>query len=398
MANKTPEEKYNLIARNLQEVVGEERIREVLKERDYKLYWGTATTGRPHIGYFVPISKIADFLEAGCEVTILFADLHAYLDNLKSSWELLQHRTQYYEVVIKAMLSSIGVPLEKLKFIRGTDYQLSREYTLDVYRFSSLCTEHDAKKAGAEVVKQVANPLLSGLLYPTLQALDEEYLKVDGQFGGVDQRKIFMLAEKYLPTLGYKKRSHLMNPMVPGLQGSKMSSSEPDSKIDILDDAATVKRKLRKAYCEEGIVENNGVLQFIKYVLFPLNNLKGKYTFVIKRDEKFGGDLSFSSYEELETKFVNKEIFPLDLKNAVTELLNEYMDPIRKVFETSEMKSLIDLAYPPEVKPKKEKAQKSKKTNDANTNANASASANAKDGKPEEEGKSLELKVESLKV
>jgi tyrosyl-tRNA synthetase len=103
--------------------------------------------------------------------------------------------------------------------VRGTDYQLSRDYTLDVYRLSSLVTEHDAKKAGAEVVKQVESPLLSGLLYPGLQALDEEYLGVDAQFGGVDQRKIFTLAEKYLPAMGYKKRVHLMNPMVPGLSG-----------------------------------------------------------------------------------------------------------------------------------------------------------------------------------
>lgn len=44
-----------------------------------------------------------------------------------------------------------------------------REYTLDVYRLSSVVTEHDAKKAGAEVVKQVEHPLLSGLLYPGLQ-------------------------------------------------------------------------------------------------------------------------------------------------------------------------------------------------------------------------------------
>jgi tyrosyl-tRNA synthetase len=29
-----------------------------------------------------------------------------------------------------------------------------------------------------------------------IQALDEEYLKVDAQFGGVDQRKIFTFAEK----------------------------------------------------------------------------------------------------------------------------------------------------------------------------------------------------------
>ncbi len=35
-----------------------------------------------------------------------------------------------------------------------------------MYKLSSLVTEHDAKKAGAEVVKQVGNPLLSGLMYP----------------------------------------------------------------------------------------------------------------------------------------------------------------------------------------------------------------------------------------
>lgn len=97
--------------------------------------------------------------------------------------------------------------------MKGTDYQLSREYTLDVYKFTSVVTQHDARKAGAEVVKQVEYPLLSGLLYPGLQALDEEYLKVDAQFGGVDQRKIFTFAEKYLPQLGYEKRIHFMNPM-----------------------------------------------------------------------------------------------------------------------------------------------------------------------------------------
>jgi tyrosyl-tRNA synthetase len=32
------------------------------------------------------------------------------------------------------MLKSLDVPLEKLRFIRGTDYQLSKEYTLDVYK------------------------------------------------------------------------------------------------------------------------------------------------------------------------------------------------------------------------------------------------------------------------
>lgn len=66
----TPDEKYELITRNLQEVLGDENLKKVLQERDIKIYWGTATTGKPHIAYFVPMTKIGDFLKAGCEVKL----------------------------------------------------------------------------------------------------------------------------------------------------------------------------------------------------------------------------------------------------------------------------------------------------------------------------------------
>ncbi|XP_052089820.1 tyrosine--tRNA ligase, cytoplasmic-like [Mytilus californianus] len=345
----SPEEKLELIKRNLQEVLGEDRINPILKERDLKIYWGTATTGRPHVAYFVAMSKVADFLHAGCEVTILFADLHAYLDNMKAPWSLLQLREKYYEAIIKAMLKSINVPLEKLKFVKGTDFQLSKEYTLDVYRLSSLVTEHDARKAGAEVVKQVQHPLLSGLLYPGLQALDEEYLKVDAQFGGVDQRKIFTYAEKYLPHLGYTKRIHLMNPMVPGLTGSKMSSSEEDSKIDLLDTAAQVKKKLKMAFCEPGNITDNGLLSFCKHVLYPITCKEG---FTVVRKEEFGGNVTYKKYQELEDAFAKEEVHPGDLKVAVENYLNQLLDPIRKEFDTPELKKLTSQAYPVEKKKK----------------------------------------------
>ncbi|XP_014603079.1 PREDICTED: tyrosine--tRNA ligase, cytoplasmic isoform X1 [Polistes canadensis] len=347
MDELTWNEKYNLITRNLGEWLGDEKLKSILKQRDLKIYWGTATTGKPHIGYFTPMLKIADFLNAGAEVTILFADLHAYLDNMKAPWELLELRTSYYEVIIKAMLKSIGVPLDKLKFVKGTDYQLSKEYTLDMYRLSSIVTEHDAKKAGAEVVKQVANPLLSGLLYPGLQALDEEYLHIDAQFGGIDQRKIFTFAEKYLPMLGYDKRIHLMNPMIPGLAGAKMSSSEEDSKIDLLDGASTVKKKLKKAFCEPGNINDNGILTFSKHVIFSL--LKKGESYNVPRSKDFGGDISFSTYEELETAFAKEEIHPGDLKNAAEIYINRLLDPIRKEFDTCpKLKSLVSKAYPPQ--------------------------------------------------
>lgn len=337
------DEKFDLILRNLQEVVGEDELKGILNERDLVVYWGTAPTGKPHVAYFVPIIKIADFLKAGCKVKILFADLHAYLDNQKAPWDLLKFRTEYYEHVIKNMLISIGVSIDKLQFFRGSEFQLSDKYTLDVYKVSALASVNDTKRAGAEVVKQVENPKLSGLLYPILQSLDEQYLDVDAQFGGVDQRKIFMFAREFLPAIGYKKRIHLMNPMIPGLTGEKMSSSEEASKIDLLDDEKTVSKKMNKAFCEEGVVEGNGVLSFARLVLFPF--LNGK-SFVVKRSDKFGGDVEFKSYDELESAFVKKELHPMDLKAGVAYYINILIDPVRKAFSSNEMQQLIKEAYP----------------------------------------------------
>jgi tyrosyl-tRNA synthetase len=152
------------------------------------LLTGTATTGRPHCGYFVPGLKIAQLLAAGCDVTILLADIHGFLDNLKAPIELVHHRVDYYRLIIDEMLKAAGVSTEKLKFVQGSSYQKSPEYVMDVYKLSSVISEHDAKRAGAEIVKQSNNAPLSGLLYPILQTLDEQYLDVDAQFGGKSSR------------------------------------------------------------------------------------------------------------------------------------------------------------------------------------------------------------------
>ena len=57
----TPEEKYDLIVRNTQEIVGDDELKKILKKRDLKVYLGTEISGKPHIGYFVVAMKIKDF-------------------------------------------------------------------------------------------------------------------------------------------------------------------------------------------------------------------------------------------------------------------------------------------------------------------------------------------------
>ena len=337
------EEKLALIKRNTQEVVTQEELLKLLDQDKPAVYLGTAITGRPHVAYFMWVIKLADFLKAGFKVKLLLADLHGALDNCP--WELLEKRYEYYSTVITAMFKAIGADINNFEIVKGSSFQMSQEYIYDIFKLSTLTSVHDAKKAGSEVVKQSDNPKLSGLIYPLMQALDEEYLKVDVQYGGVDQRKILMLAREYLPKMGYKARVEVMTPIIPGLIGEKMSASNEDSKVDLLDDPKTVQKKINKAHCPEGEVEGNGVLAFTKYILFTLKADQGK-DFVIERPEKFGGNLTFKNYEALEADFVAKKLHPLDLKNAVATEINKLLAPIQEAMQGKD--ELIQQAYPAE--------------------------------------------------
>lgn len=295
----------------------------------------------------------------------------------------MAHRTKYYKFLLTAVFTSLGIPTSSLRFVEGSSYQLTKEYSMDNYRLCATVSEHDAKKAGAEVVKQVESPLLSGLLYPGLQALDEQYLDCDFQFGGIDQRKIFTFAELYLPRLGYAKRAHLMNAMVPGLAGGKMSASDPNSKIDFLDTPEVVRKKLKSAFCEEGNIEGNGVLAFVNAVLIPISKLRLERSaghtalvqglgdqrpfitddappgtvFSVERDAKFGGSTHYASFAEIEDDFAAKTLHPKDLKASVADGINRLLAPIRQEFEENEeWQKITALAYPdPNAKPKGKK-------------------------------------------
>ena len=81
----------------------------------------------------------------------------------------------------------------------------------------------------------------------------------------MDQRKIFALAKEVLSRVGFKERAHLMNPMV--------RRQDPNSKIDLLETADAVRKKLRKklrkAYAPPLETEGNEILSFTEFVLLP---------------------------------------------------------------------------------------------------------------------------------
>jgi len=220
-------------------------------------------------------------------------------------------------------------------FVKGSMIQLDGRYMNDLLKLSTLTTINESKHAAAEVVKFGESPKMSGVIYPMMQALDEEYLKVDAQFGGMDQRKIMVYAREYLPKIGYKPRIELINPLIRGLVGEKMSSSIASSKIDLMDDEESVKNKINKAECAEGDL-NNGVMAITKYLIFVLKGDGGE-KLLIERPAKFGGNKSYSSYGELEKDFIEKKLHPMDLKQAVSKELNILLKKFRESKELHKM-------------------------------------------------------------
>ena len=351
-------EKIQLVQSNLAECVGNDEIRTILEERPLKVYWGTAPTGQIHIGYLIPLIKIAQLLRAGCQVKILIADLHAFLDAQKSTLAQLEARTKYYKMVIETILKDIfHVDVGNITFVQGREYQLQPSYTMDMYKMSSIASLHQTQRAGSEVVKSSDNPHLTGLLYPILQALDEEYLDVDIQVGGVDQRKILMFAREMLPKIGYKKRIHLMTSMMSCIRSTrlgereidgvttKMSSSFQDSrKIGVLDSKSQIKRKIRRAFCIQREVDDNCWLEMMETCLFRSRDHLRQH-FSIPRAEEFGGKMVYETFNDLRENFFNGNLHPMDLKNGISDLLTELLEPLRDMFLTKEGKALLAEAY-----------------------------------------------------
>ncbi|HUY70325.1 MAG TPA: tyrosine--tRNA ligase [Candidatus Baltobacteraceae bacterium] len=328
MAAGKGHDRLSLATRNTAEVLTLEELKSALEgKKGLSAYYGTAPTGPVHLGYFVPLGKVFDFHAAGIETKILLADVHASLDDQKTKWDQHEAKVEYYRKCIELALPWKGKP----DFVVGSSYQFERKYVFDLLRASSIVTEKRAMRAASEVTR-MKDTKVSELIYPIMQALDEQYLDVDIQLGGIDQRHVFALARDIHPLLGYKSRMEIMTPVILSLRGDgkKMSASEPNGHIKIYDSEEAIKKKIDGANCPVGQAEANPVLELVRYILFPI---VGKLE--IHRDSKYGGDASFDSYESLQSAFVEKKLHPMDLKKAVALSFINMLKPARDYFSSN---------------------------------------------------------------
>ncbi|MEM1578470.1 MAG: tyrosine--tRNA ligase [Archaeoglobaceae archaeon] len=314
------EEKVALITRNAEEIVTIEELRSLLETKNKpRAYVGYEPSGEIHLGHIITVNKLKDLQKAGFEIVVLLADIHAYL-NEKGSFEDVK---KLAEENMKTFIA-LGLEKESTEFVLGSNYQLNKDYILDILRLARITTLNRARRSMDEVSRRKDDPMVSQMIYPLMQALDIAYLGIDVAVGGIDQRKIHMLARENLPAIGYKAPICIHTPIISGLDGEKMSKSKGNY-ISLKDSAEDVERKIMKAYCPQGVVEGNPIIDLAKHYIFPAF---GKLR--VERDSKFGGDIEYSGFDAMIEDFKAKLLHPLDLKKAVARYLNEVIDDARK--------------------------------------------------------------------
>lgn len=310
--------KLELISRGTLEIVTPEELEEKIKKETKIAYIGFEPSGKIHLGHAITIRKMIDLQEAGFKIKILLADLHAYL-NGKGSLEEIKEISDYNMRCFRALGLS-----EDTEFILGSTFQTREDYTYNVYELALSTTLARAKRSMAQITRESKDHKVAEVIYPLMQVIDMIFLEPDLALGGMEQRKIHMLARENLPKMGYEPPVCIHTPLLHGTDGSDKMSSSKENFIAIDDAPDEIKAKIKKSYCPQGQVEGNPIIEIVEHFIFTETD-----TLLIERPPKFGGNLELTQ-EQLKDTYQKDELHPLDLKNAVAAKLTQIFEPVRE--------------------------------------------------------------------
>lgn len=336
-------EKIELILKDpTEEVVTREELTNLLQTNNKpKHYVGIEVSGFLHLGSLILTGfKINDFIKAGVKCTVFLADWHTFINNkLGGNWETIRKVSKYYEDAFKLFCPGVEI-------VQGSElYESRKDYWSEVVQFSKHISLPRTMKTLTIMGRSEKEKLdLAQLFYPPMQAVDIHAMDLDIVHAGIDQRKIHMLVRDTFPKLKWKVPIAVHHRLLPGLSApveqdeevfSKMSKSDPKSGILIHDSDEEISSKINKAWCEEGNIEKNPLLEISRHVIFhEFDEIN------VERPEKFGGNVTYTEYSQLESDFGAKKLHPSDLKRTVANYLVKIISPIRNKLELK--KELFD--------------------------------------------------------
>lgn len=307
------------ISKDTAEIIEVEELEKLLDKDKKVAYVGFEPSGKIHLGHALTIKKMKALQNAGFKIKIFIANLHAFLND-KGTLEELNKTSEYNIKCFKAL----GLD-ENTEFIFGSD-RMSPEYIREVFQVAKLTTIHRAQRSMAQISRDETHNVAEAL-YPIMQVLDIHNLEANVAVGGMEQRKIHMLAREVLPKIGFEAPVCIHIPLIHGTDGSDKMSSSKGNFIAIDDSPKEIKDKVNKSFCPVGVTEDNPVIEMAHYYIFDTNE-----KILIERPEKFGGNLELTEDELLET-YREENLHPMDLKNTVGKYLIEKFAPAREYME-----------------------------------------------------------------
>ena len=323
-----------------EEVVTHDELVELFKTNSSpKHYIGLEISGFLHLGSLISTGfKINDFIKAGVKCTVFLADWHTLInDKIGGNWEDISKVSKYYHDAFKLVCPDVEIVLGSRL------YEEKREYWSDLIKFTKHMSIARTMRTLTIMGRSENDKKIdvAKLLYPAMQAIDIHSLDVDIAHAGMDQRKIHMLVREVFPKMKWRVPVAVHHKLLPGLSKpaetsesqilGKMSKSDPNSGVFIHNSDDEIKKKISKAWCEEANIQNNPLLEIARTViLHEFDEMN------IERPEKFGGNVSYFDYNQLETDFAEKKLHPSDLKQTVGDYLIKIVSPIRDKLNLSE--------------------------------------------------------------
>lgn len=315
------EEKIQLIEQGTLEVIDKEELKDVLKKEQPIAYTGYEPSGKIHLGHAVTVQKLKTLQKLGFKIKILLADYHAFL-NGKGTVEEIAETAEYN----KKCFEALGLD-ETTEFVYGSSFQLDPDYTTKVYQLATMTTLKRAKRSMDQVSRHDDNPKVASVIYPIMQTVDMVALEVDVALGGMEQRKIQMLARENLEKIDENVPVCIHTPLLHGLDGDAKMSSSKGNFIAVDDSVEDITKKINKSYCPQGEIEDNPMIEIAETFVYP-----NQEKLLIKRPEKFGGDIELT-HDELIENFKNGDLHPMDLKTGIKDFLIKYLAPVREYME-----------------------------------------------------------------
>ncbi len=327
-----------------QEIVTFEELKELVETKSKIVaYDGFEPSGFAHlpVGIYRPL-LLRDLFKANVKFKLLLADSFAWInEKVEGDLENIRVVGKYFVEVWKAS----GLDMSKVEVVWHKEHFDDSEYWKKVMLVAKNHTENRTRRAlqiagrGDDVVH------VAQLFYPSMQVADVFQLDVDICQLGLDQRKANMLAREIAEKMKWKKPVALHHRMLLGLDGmssasasdevsidkeinAKMSKSKPNTCIFVHDSVEQIKQKINAAYCPAKVKQGNPILEYSREIIFrAFKEMK------VERNAKFGGDVVYTSFEELENDFTAGKLHPMDLKNSIAIYLDKLISPIRTHFE-----------------------------------------------------------------